>query len=1668
MSENTPTQFPPTLNVAAVDEEAGAGVPDLEPNTRDTISAAYDQAAFTLHLTDDVSANPAVSQRVHDAFLGLLLRGGPTPFEQLAEPATKRTKRDSEKKSKKETHVEAESGDDEGSEVFTDSEEFLPNNGAESDPDDDILDFDKVTENESDASLPSNSDDMMDDAGGGDDPAFTRWLEGDGEFGEDGPPKPHTKGVMEWELNNLQLTDADTLITTGELPERFAEAAMESGRDNINSAHSVLAAECRVHVEAADLARTHPAFILSHLCRPGCMLAHSQKAGAVLNLPPDDINAHPLTDSIRFAVHKMVLDKVEPAHLAMYYFDNLKPLLDALWDGVVEGGTNGFSYVAESYPYSTVTGRRQRPIFETPDDADASEVDPRAAFSRFDFVATHPTVPNELDPMWRSLEGDIDAPKRCIRRPLVMELGRLLWAIFDLNQLFQKIELGRGRLVMAMHSASNFSPVHFSILDSKIFVEPCELEFWEDFARSQMRHDKDLSEIPRSDEHRCLDRANKNWLAKSYLSVVDLRLDHVFADLYLPADTFHSNLNMLNDDKPNPPPAIRLVNDHLRTIGAEESLMEWLRRCGSTAGKDLLSTIQLFSAAFVEQYTELPLVQLAVFKAFMTHGVITFYPNTGSTSTVCDALKILFGLFPEGSEDAVAPSTASGASVGKSMLIAQLMGSNALLFLEAHRHTILTGGKRPLLRAEFHLDVEVALSALKMNTHFFSPESNPTLEVNQFRRESFTEMTKCVIGRVTQYVRQAMVFHANQVAALTSMTELGKWASEGPYQPTRLALSQYDPAAPTWEPMYNVVESLPDEPNFVPGSARVCAAVRTSNGTTATVTFAFCNEFGKCEAQVSWQEVNVTRPAGRAAHERQCHELLTQIGRFTPNVIAVAATSGSRTSMLFRTLRDFVQNYVVPAMYFAIPVVWVPFSPAVVFRHSEAANREHPDADVALRSAIACARYLRDPLLELCRYFSAKERAVLGLPLAVQRGADEDVVYKFLEREMSLWVSATGFSASTVFSQSHAESVLQFCAGLGARKAKALVAALGSHNITSRSALREAVEAIGGAPISANFLPTLRILPTTIGGDLSDVDPARLTSMLAGPFDRTLIPDAWQKAANVLASLMVGYAPHELIAWAQIDAATPDERFEMMLNNFTQQHFVECFTKFNLTGDQVGFIFDEIFTLGEDRCRRGYRKMTSRRLLLELTGVSYYSKADLVDRSNAAHVYGGANAVANPCQLSTDLTLREGDVLECAVAGVRLNPRPVIRLRTNRELEAVLGTEERDFDDAVRRPQLMEYLEVMQELQDERDRVKQANGGLLPLNMPPIRPGYEPPAFLKLGAPVYGEIVSFNSFRCEFRVKWTDAMPTSSLVFSAEELLQRLSRADREMLLMDDGIFGSSRHESSRGSVAPTDAASIQSVDITRHEVALTTKASRHRLFRNCNNAKMLELHQRTQIGEMMLRPCPEAYSNWVLLCVKMGAHQVCNWPIKELRNHTGAAFYEIRDRRSESKQSFESIDHIAHSFVRKLIQNINSLRNHRAFRLTLDAATSESKNSLRRVADAANCETRLAFGYAFCEYITQGEIASGTTVTASTVPYRVVYYYNDEKHIAPVHVTNNGIYIKLRQRGGERYGWLQADTAEGIATKLKAYVSARLKIEQRTRALRERPPVPMTVGSNF
>ena len=122
---------------------------------------------------------------------------------------------------------------------------------------------------------------------------------------------------------------------------------------------------------------------------------------------------------------------------------------------------------------------------------------------------------------------------------------------------------------------------------------------------------------------------------------------------------------------------------------------------------------------------------------------------------------------------------------------------------------------------------------------------------------------------------------------------------------------------------------------------------------------------------------------------------------------------------------------------------------AHIFRHSERGKSEFPDFPPNLRAAISLARFVQDPLLELCSMWSleAHDPAAEVLKLNLHPRWEEipkHLLVTALERELVSTVNKTGVDINYIARQEQRtrQSVLQFVSGLGPRKAKWVLANL--------------------------------------------------------------------------------------------------------------------------------------------------------------------------------------------------------------------------------------------------------------------------------------------------------------------------------------------------------------------------------------------------------------------------------------------------------------------------------------------------------------------------------------------------------------------------------------------------------------------------------------------------
>eukprot|EP00744_Colponema_vietnamica_P003492 GILI01005347.1.p1 GENE.GILI01005347.1~~GILI01005347.1.p1 ORF type:complete len:1316 (+),score=344.40 GILI01005347.1:291-3950(+) len=1161
--------------------------------------------------------------------------------------------------------------------------------------------------------------------------------------------------------------------------------------------------------------------------------------------------------------------------------------------------------------------------------------------------------------------------------------------------LCHKLERGRLSLELEMEYNNFFVASAQGILKNLSFNDPVEMLFWAQYTKYCGRR---LAELPTergsTDQRRA--RADRNWNTRPTLAVEDLSFETYFNDLFLPANVYHERLaNPFAGD----------VEPHqMVTVNAGENLFVWLTRIGAPISKDAPKVLRLLVSAFVEQYSKLPLLRKVIFDTFLEQGTVTVTP--------------------------VGPVLLDGINGPQSYRITQLIGQNPLLFLRLHQNTQVPAGQTAPINMEFKVSDDALVEALGMNTLFATPAgTDPTLRETfaTQRTQSFTEMAQYVASQTIPHVKSALLRSANLMAAQLSASELGKLCAEGPYQPTKLAISPFAAGAKSWDSSWNVAEALPVEGScIVPGSARVCGVYLADR--TSTATFVFCDEFGGVMGTLRWMSCNATTPDGLQTHRRQCVQFLTAVRKYHPNVIAVSMC-GERSTALFRILEDVVRDYVWPDLNVNLPVVWTPAASGTVYRHSSTADREMANVEPAVRCATSIARYARDPLMELCRFFDPATKDILQFPLYIAQGSDEALVYTHLEREMSLWVSAVSFDLNTILAQSNPEMVLQFCAGLGKRKASKLISFVTlCGGVASRQPLVEFFQELNTPKVAENFLPTVRVEDKGQKAGEASVHPC----------DVTMLPVGWYPAADLLVQAsyattnrisytdinsLNGLCPPSL-AWAHILDLSESARWRQLVSIRSQEGLFNNFkallqqTPFGAIGERhIDLILDEVVAMGHSYQRRPYRLVNNRWLMKQLTNVTFFSRAD---------VLSGATKASDLDLDPRELIVREGDQLECTVEGIQSKPFPSIRVSTSRGLNAVIPITEEEFGNSFLRAEFFAHVAAREEARRDKDSFVHI----------------ATPEWLRKGAPIFGIVSSCLYGRCELRLQWT---PAPAISEGAERRMRR--EEEEEHFRLEEGELEDTFMLADTSSAV----SSVKSTSLLQHALVYRTKASRHSLFRNVLTNGTLErllLKTDVNIGELLLRPFP-GRTNWITLCIKVGAERVINWPIRESRGRSGNLYYEVPDKRLDKVQNFDSIDHCIYTFVEKLATRINILRQHRRFYLTVDAANAGISQAIQEQREQLVEESR-QFAYAFAETAAPSQVAQFTNpssaLSASVFPYCVVYLLGGRPRQSPVHIDNEGLYVKLKtvrsatsQTG---YEWFRATDPEALAFIIKNYAN--------------------------
>jgi transcription elongation factor SPT6 len=162
--------------------------------------------------------------------------------------------------------------------------------------------------------------------------------------------------------------------------------------------------------------------------------------------------------------------------------------------------------------------------------------------------------------------------------------------------------------------------------------------------------------------------------------------------------------------------------------------------------------------------------------------------------------------------------------------------------------------------------------------------------------------------------------------------------------------------------------------------------------------------------------------------------------------------------------------------------------PAVPTLWENTSGQELKDYSCNVRKAVGLARYLQDPLMLWAATF--ENRAVLSLNIhPLQNHLGEEERYAMLERMMVTAVNQVSVDLTAAMMSEWKQATLQFVAGLGPRKARALL-----RSLTQAGAVesRQTVEMDLGPVVFTNCAAFIRVQPFGHNEDYDPLDATRI------------------------------------------------------------------------------------------------------------------------------------------------------------------------------------------------------------------------------------------------------------------------------------------------------------------------------------------------------------------------------------------------------------------------------------------------------------------------------------------------------------------------------------------------------------------------------------------------
>ncbi|EPY19977.1 hypothetical protein STCU_09211 [Strigomonas culicis] len=833
-----------------------------------------------------------------------------------------------------------------------------------------------------------------------------------------------------------------------------------------------------------------------------------------------------------------------------------------------------------------------------------------------------------------------------------------------------------------------------------------------------------------------------------------------------------------------------------------------------------------------------------------------------------------------------------------------------------------------------------------------------------------------LMERAIPQVKSQLSDYANYCVDQEGVRRLATLCAQGPYEETQLRLEEYDEQRLTWEPEWNIVESLPA--NAYDKNTRtlspVCAAFRGTNGVTI---FAFISEHGSIQATTRWVDCALHTASGRSLFMVQNIQLEKLFLEFGPPVIAVAAF-GSQSLGLMRTLQTFVKTRLNRSTHARVSLIWAPTEVARYCSETSFANTEMPHVDSSTRTCVFLARYVQDPLFVLSTLFDAEKTAVQLFSICsrlTKQRADE--LYSRLCWEMSLWTSATGFWVEDCVKRPNSVALLQFVAGLGPFKGQDLFQTLSQNQPASRADVLRTLESSFDEYVARNAVNSLFVAPPA---------PSSNESRGWNPLDATLIPLHWRPMVEFFSKALLDSAELGRVAALKLISMDVNEKRSkvygkdtLTLLNRVRSSLIECR---NEVGErEVELMLDEIVSGTKSYLRRPFRKLSSHELMISVTGLVYVASQELKS------TYAMAGRPEEQTWRNA-LVLRKGDYITGTIAGIRGSSNPGIRVLTSRGAGAFLSAD--SINDEALRMELLSHIRTVEQRRQER----RSNTG---------DDVYYAPAWLTKGSPIQGTVTGCMWTWCELKLDWC---PPQTYDVVSEKTFDPLPSYNS---IIKDNVSSVN---------------SLKTVQIEQETIKFSTKISRHSFFRDVFSKSIQELLRDKEIGETLLCPSRRV-RNGAVCVVKVGAHSMCNWLVKEKRRQDGGIYYLLKDDVIDAALEFNEVDELLSNYIQPLVSLTRLVRQHRRFLENADDVSAY-------FSDPSRSQNGLL--YAFVE------------TGKSSRPYCVITKGAKKNHVFPLYFTNKHIYIRLPFVDVSRTvseKWVKCENAEVVSVVVKEHARA-------------------------